>query len=149
MTAHLEYLAHCPDRETFIYVMGDLLNPLNQEPLAVLDEDGNWICSEGVRIDEIGPAVKGGVYDGEGNEIEAPTVVPGHHVNLWAVGRLADLLIAGGGWEAIFPLLGNMEEMPPTEDGVPPGWQGTSGMRIYRPEAINNRVRRWALPEAA
>jgi len=141
MTAHLEYLAHCPDRETFIYVMGDLLNPLNQEPLAVLDEDGNWICSEGVRIDEIGVITKGTEED--------PIIVPGHHVNLWAVGRLADLLTVGGGWEAIFPLLGNMEEMPPTEDGVPPGWQGTSGMRIYRPEAINNRVRRWALPEAA
>lgn len=144
MTSLLEYLAHCPDRETFVYVMGDLLNPVTQQPLAVLDEDGNWICSEGVRIDEIGPIVKGGAWDEEGNEIEAPTVVPGHHVNLWAVGSLADLLNANGGWEAIFPLIGNMEEMPPTEDSVPSGWQGTSGMRIYRPETINSRVRVWA-----
>lgn len=144
MTSPLEYLSWCPDRETFVYVMGDLANPVTGTPLATLGEDGNWLCSEGVRIDEIGPIVKGGAWDDEGNEIEPPTVVGGHHVNLWAVGSLADLLNANGGWEAIFPLLGNMEEMPPTEDGVPSGWHGTSGMRIYRPEAINNRVRVWA-----
>lgn len=144
MTDRLEYLAWCPDRAIFVAVMAALLNPVSGEPLAVLAGDGDWLCSDGVRIDEIGPVTKGGQWDDEGNEIEAPTIVPGHHVNLWAVGALADLLNASGGWEAIYPLLGDMTEMPPTEDGVPPGWQGSSGMRIYRPDGISNRVREWA-----
>jgi hypothetical protein len=52
---------------------------------------------------------------------------------LLAYGALAGLLISGGGWEGIFPLLGEMNEVPP-ENGVPGGYAGTSGMRIYHPK---------------
>lgn len=140
MTDRLEYLAWCPDRATFLATMADLINPITGVPLAVVNDDGVLIPSEGVRIDEIGPVVRS--YDPEtGEPVE---VVEGHHVNLWAVGRLADLLNANGGWEGIFPLLGDMQEMPQSEDGVPQGWQGASGMRIYPREHVTTPARVWA-----
>lgn len=144
MTDRLEYLAHCADRATFVAVMTALHNPLTGAPLAVLDGD-RLIPSFGVRIDEIGPVTKTpGTYDEAGEEITPPVVVPGHHVNLMACGPLADMLNANGGWTAIFPLLGEMAEMPPSEDGVPQGWQGSSGMRIYPRDAVNHPARVWA-----
>jgi hypothetical protein len=144
MTERLEYLAHCPDRTTFVTVMTSLQNPLTGAPLAT-EEDGVLLASEGVRIDEIGPVVKTpATFDEDGEEITPAVIVPGHHVNLWAVGALADMLNANGGWDAIFALLGDMQEMPPTEDGVPQGWQGSSGMRIYPRNAVQHPVRVWA-----
>lgn len=131
MTVRLEYLAHCPDRATLVAVMAALQNPLTGEPLATLIGD-SLFPSEGLWIDEIGPVTK---PDG--------TVVPGHHVNLCAVGRLAALLNANGGWTAIFPLLGDMQEMPQSDDGVPQGWQGTSGMRIFPRSAVDHSARVW------
>lgn len=144
MTDRLEYLSWSPDRDAFVFTMGDLTNPITGTPLATVEE-GVLIPSEGVRIDEIGPVIKApGEYDEEGNEIVSPVIVGGHHVNLCAVGALADLLNSNGGWEGIFPLLGDMQEMPPTEDGVPQGWQGTSGMRIYPRDFVNHPARVWA-----
>ena len=143
MTDRLEYLTWCADRATFVERMGAYINPLTGTPLASVIE-GQLVPSEGIRIDEIGPITKGdGVYDGEGNVITPPTVVEGHHANFWAVGRLEALLNANGGWEAIFPLLGDMEFVP-ASDGVPEGWQGTSGMRIIKADAIEQRARVWA-----
>lgn len=140
MTDRLEYLSWCPDREVFLATMADLINPITGTPLAALNDDGVLIPSEGVRIDEIGSVIKS--YDPEtGDPLE---VVEGHHVNLWAVGALADLLNANGGWEGILPLLGDMQEMSPSEIGVPQGWQGTSGMRIYPRDHVTTPVRVWA-----
>lgn len=127
----IEYLAWTPDRDTFVATMTALVNPITNAPLASLDENGELVPSNGVRIDEIGVVTKAG------------EAVPGHHVNLVAYGALADLLAAGGGWDGIFPLLGSMDQVEP-QDGVPAGWQGSSGMRIYPAEAVNNRVRVWA-----
>lgn len=151
----IEYLAWTADRETFVFTMGDLVNPVTGTPLASLGEDGvTLIPSEGCRIDEIGEIVKG--YDEETGE---PTeIVAGHHVNLVAYGPLADAIRgaieqmnAGKGvssegqpeWFGIFPLLGTMSEVP-SEDGVPAGWAGASGMRIYPSEGVTHRVRVWA-----
>lgn len=136
----IEYLSWSPTREIFVNTMTALVNPTTQTPLASIDEDtGELVPSEGVRIDEIGPVVK--AYD---PETEEPTeIVEGHHVNLVAYGELASVLENGGGWEGIFPLLGDMNEVPP-ESGVPAGWQGTSGMRIYPADSIDHRVRVWA-----
>lgn len=135
----IEYLSWSPDRETFVATMRALINPVTGMPLADLAEDGSLLPSEGCRIDEIGEVVK--AWDAETG---APTeTVAGHHVNLLAYGALAEMLAAGGGWDGIFPLLGAMNEVP-GEDGVPAGWQGTSGMRIYPAEAVNRRVRVWA-----
>jgi hypothetical protein len=141
----IEYLSHSPSREVFVATMTALVNPATQEPLASVDPDtGELIPSEGVRIDEIGEIVKvPATYDENDNELTPAEMVGGHHANLVAYGALADVLAAGGGWDGIFPLLGAMNEVPP-EDGVPAGWQGSSGMRIYPAENVTNRVRVWA-----
>lgn len=136
----IEYLAWSPSRAVFVATITALINPLSQEPLASLDEDGvTLLPSEGVRIDEIGEIIKA-IDEETGQPTE---VIAGHHVNLVAHGVLADMLEAGGGWDGIFPLLGEMDPVP-SEDGVPAGWQGSSGMRIYPADHVNNRVRVWA-----
>lgn len=134
----IEYLSWSPTREVFVSTMTDLINPVTNTPLASIEE-GVLVPSEGCRIDEIGTIIKS--YNEEtGEPLE---IVEGHHVNLVAYGELANVLESNGGWEGIFPLLGRMDEVPP-ESGVPAGWQGTSGMRIYPVEHVNNRVRVWA-----
>jgi hypothetical protein len=134
----IEYLSWSPDRATFVATITALLNPVTGTPLAALDGD-NLVPSDGVRIDEIGAVVR--AFDQQTGE--PPQLVEGHHVNLVAYGQLAALLMASGGWDGIFPLLGHMDEVP-AEDGVPPAWQGTSGMRIYPADAVSKRVRVWA-----
>ncbi len=136
----IEYLSWSPTREIFVNTMCALKNPTNGRPLAELWEDGVTLTpSDGVLIDEIGEVIKG--FDPETGE---PTeIVAGHHANLVAFGALADMLESGGGWDGIFPLLGDMSEVP-SEDGVPAGWQRSSGMRIFPAESINHRIRVWA-----
>lgn len=126
----IEYLLWSPDRETFIAVMAALQNPVTKTPLAAVIE-GVLVPSEFVRIDEIGEIVKDDV------------TVEGHHVNMVAYGALAAMLNANGGWSAIFSLLGKMDAVQPG-DGVPAGWEGTSGVKIYAPDAVKQRVRIWA-----
>lgn len=126
----IEYLLWSPDRETFIAVMAALQNPVTKTPLAAVIE-GVLVPSEFVRIDEIGEIVKDDV------------TVEGHHVNMVAYGSLAKALTAGGGWSGIFPLLGKMDAVEP-QDGVPAGWEGASGVKIYSPETVKQRARVWA-----
>mgnify|MGYP000039875661 CR=1 FL=1 len=136
MTAPLEYLLWSPDRETFIATMLALTLPDGQhiatEAKGELPDGGSVAFIPDIRCSEIGEITKS---DGE--------VVPGYHVNMVAVGSLADMLHANGGWTAIFSLLGKMDAVQP-EDGVPAGWKGTSGVKIYPPNNVNQRVRIWA-----
>lgn len=155
MTDRLEYLTWCADRATFIERMGAYTNPITGTPLASM-VDGVLVPSDGVRIDEIGPITKGdGTYDAEGNVITPPTVVPGHHVNIWAVGPLAAALTAGKPKSGdvfartnILALLGTMTEKPKVTKGVakgvPAGREGASGMRVFDASAATSRSRIWA-----
>lgn len=151
MTDRLEYLTWCADRATFIERMGAYTNPITGTPLASM-VDGVLVPSDGVRIDEIGPIVKNdGVYDADGNVITPPTVVPGWHVNIWAVGPLAAALTAGKPQSGdvfartnILALLGKTTAKAKSRDGVPPGREGTSGMRIFDASVVTNRSRVWA-----
>jgi hypothetical protein len=139
----IEYLLWSPDRETFISVMAALINPVTKTPLAALIEDV-LVPSEFIRIDEIGEVVKvPAVLDAEGNVVTPAEVTEGHHVNMVAYGALAKALTAGGGWSGIFPLLGKMDAVQ-AEDGVPAGWEGASGVRIYPAANVSHRVRVWA-----
>lgn len=67
---------HCykfPSREDFLALAA---------AEGLVDADGNLITGgHGFAIDEIGPIVQGGEWDAEGNEVVAPTVINGHHVN--------------------------------------------------------------------
>jgi hypothetical protein len=48
----------------------------------LITEDGELITASHTHaIDEIGIITEGGTYDAEGEVIEAPTVLPGWHVN--------------------------------------------------------------------
>ncbi|RGP57085.1 hypothetical protein [Pseudomonas abyssi] len=48
----------------------------------------------GVHIDTLGTLFEGGVWDEEGNQVEAPTALPGWHVNLCTEFNLDVSLIA-------------------------------------------------------
>jgi hypothetical protein len=128
-----------PDREAFLAVMGTLTNPLTHGPL--MGEDGPSAC---LIVDEIGPVTKvPGAYDEDGEEIASPLIIEGHHVNLYAVGDLAGLLTAGMPEEGgvfehthILDLLGDMDWQP-SAIGEPPGYVGTSGVKIYDLDEIS------------
>lgn len=149
----IEFLLHAPNRTIFLAVMQALQNPLTGEPLASIDEEtGALVPSPDVRIDEVGTVWKTEPeYDEDGNETVAGVSVPGHHVNLIAVGALAKALTAGMPNEGdiltttrILSLLGSMEWKPITAEGVPEGYEGTSGVRIFDPAAVSRRTRVWA-----
>ncbi|MDR7034482.1 hypothetical protein [Mesorhizobium sp. BE184] len=146
MIGAVEYLSWCPDRQTFIDTMTVLLNPLTGEPLASVDaETGELVPCSDVRIDEIGPVVKTPAVFDENDDLVTPAeIVGGHHVNLAAVGDLAEALLAGGDpLAALLSLLGQMDPVPPIE-GVPAGYEGTSGMRVYMASNVTHRARTWA-----
>ncbi|WP_336801492.1 hypothetical protein [Kaistia sp. MMO-174] len=140
----IQYLLWAPDRAAFLDAMAVYLNPVTGTPLATV-EGGELIPSDCVRIDEIGPIYT--ATDGE----EEPHVIAGWHVNLVAIGALANLLVAGRPAEGdvfartrILDLLSNMEWVPISEIGVPQGWEGPSGVRIFDPAVVATPARVWA-----
>lgn len=141
----IQYLLWAPDRAAFIKAMEDYGNPLRDlTPLASV-VDGELVPSECIRIDEIGP-----IYKPVEDE-EEPQVVPGWHVNLVAYGDLATALTYGMPPEGdvftrtrILSLLYNMEWVPISEIGVPQGWEGPSGVRIFDPAVVATPARVWA-----
>lgn len=148
MTAPLEYLLWAPDRETFVATMLALTLPGGQhiatEAKEPLPDGGSVAFIPDIRCSEIGEVMKSpAVLDDKGNVVTPAEIVPGYHVNMQAIGSLADMLNASGGWTAIFSLLGKMDAVQP-EDGVPAGWEGTSGVKIYPAANVKNRARVWA-----
>ncbi len=159
MTAPIEMLLWAPDRETFAATMAGLTLPGGQHIawLATEDEPGPTPTSsirtlEVILCDEIGEVVMTpAVLDEEGNEITPAVIVPGYHVNMVATGWLAAMLTAGMPTEGdiftrtrILDLLGTMNWQP-SAVGEPAGYVGTSGVKIFDPNIINQRARRWAL----
>lgn len=149
----IEFLLHAPNRAIFLAVMQALQNPLTGEPLASIDEEtGALVPSPNIRIDEVGTVWKTEPeYDEDGNETVAGVSVPGHHVNLVAVGALAKALTYGMPTEGdiftttrILSLLGDMEWKPISEEGVPEGYEGTSRIRIFDANVVSKRARKWA-----
>lgn len=134
MINSLEYCCHAESRDSFISVVTALMNPLTNEPLFTLDEKTNeLIPSENIVFYEIGEVTKDEV------------LVPGYHVDIVAIGKLYDLLIAMGGWEAIFGLLGKIDYLEKSEElKLPNRWKGTSGMSFYKREWISNPVHLFA-----
>lgn len=160
MTASIEMLLWAPDRETFANTMAGLTLPGGQHIawLATEDEPGPTPASsirtlDVILCDEIGEVVKTpAVLDEEGNVVTPAVIVPGYHVNMVATGWLAEMLTAGMPAEGdiftrtrILELLGTMNWQP-SEVGEPAGYAGTRGVKIFDPNIINQRARRWALP---
>lgn len=158
----IEYLLWHSDRAAIVEVLTRLVNPVGAfdaatgeygpAPIATVDEEtGELIASHGVLIDEIGPVVKTPPeLDDEGDEISPAVIVGGHHVNMAAYGLLADVLAAGKPETgtvfertAMLDLLGAMD-WTESEAGEPPGYVGTSGVKISDPAIVTNRARVWA-----
>lgn len=159
-TAPIEMLLWALTREIFSATMASLTLPGGHHIawLATEDEPGPTPTSsirtlEVILCDEIGEIEKTpAVLDEEGNVVTPAVIVPGYHANLVATGWLAEMLTAGMPAEGdiftrtrILELLGEMNWQP-SAIGEPPGFVGTSGVKISDPDVVNHRARRWALP---
>ena len=108
--------------------------------------------TDGVMIDELGPITKTpATYDAEGNEITPAVIVGGHHVNLRAYGEFAEQVTYGLPQEGdvfqrthLLQIIQDLDFKPITEEGVPAGYEGPNGVRLFDPGVINRRARVWA-----
>lgn len=160
MSKIVEILLWAPTREIFAATLTNLTLP-NGQHIAFLPpegetgpEDGSIITIDTILCSEIGEVTKvPAVLDEEGNTITPAVTIPGYHVNMVATGWLAEMLTAGLPTEGtlfertrILSLLGEMNWQP-SEVGEPEGYVGTSGVKIFDPNVINNRARIWNLPD--
>jgi len=140
----IDLMVWAPNREQFIAGMV-------QNGLATF-EDGVLAPTDGVLIDELGPITKTpATYDDEGNEITPAVIVGGHHVNLRAYGEFAQQVTYGLPQEGdvfqrthLLQIIQDLDFKPITEEGVPAGYEGPNGVRLFDPGVINRRARVWA-----
>lgn len=140
----IDLMVWAPTREQFITGMV-------QNGLATY-EDGVLLPTEGVMIDELGPITKTpATYDEKGNEITPAVVVSGHHVNLRAYGEFAEQVTYGLPQEGdvfqrthLLQIIQDLDFKPITEDGVPAGYEGPNGVRLFDPGAVSVPRRVWA-----
>lgn len=172
----VEFMLHGPDIATLAYVLNALKNPVMVElddqgempdpvpqhwSLAWIDPDtGGWVTNRDVRMDIIGPIIKGHV-DPETEEYVIDKEADGVHVNMVATGALAEYLmlnpISGDPLDqtdeegnrlpvvertCILSLLGTMNDVA-VEENVAPGMQGSSGVKILDETEISTPYRTW------
>ena len=109
-------------------------------------EDDILTPTEGVLIDELGPVPKTPATE------ETPAViVDGHHVNLRAYGEFAEQVTYGLPQEGdvferthLLQIIQDLDFKPITEEGVPAGYEGPNGVRLFDPGVITRRARVWA-----
>ena len=140
----IDLMVWAPTREQFIAGMV-------QNGLATYEDD-ILTPTECVAIDELGPVPKtSATYDDEGNELTPAVIVGGHHVNLRAYGEFAEQVTYGLPQEGdvferthILQIIQDLDFKPITEEGVPAGYEGPNGVRLFDPGVINRRARVWA-----
>ena len=140
----IDLMVWAPTREQFI--TGMVANGL------ATYEDDILTPTECVAIDELGPVPKTpATYDDEGNELTPAVIVGGHHVNLRAYGEFAEQVTYGLPQEGdvferthILQIIQDLDFKPITEAGVPAGYEGPNGVRLFDPGVINRRARVWA-----
>ena len=140
----IDLMVWAPTREQFIKGMVE-------NGLATY-EDGILTPTECVAIDELGPVPKTpATYDEEGNELTPAVIVGGHHVNLRAYGEFAEQVTYGLPQEGdvfqrthLLQIIQDLDFKPITEEGVPAGYEGPNGVRLFDPGVINRRARVWA-----
>lgn len=146
----LDLMVWAPDREAF--VAGMLANGLMQETA-----DG-LIPTADVSIDEVGTIVSAhAVYDEEGVELSPAVLIPGWHANLRAYGDFAAQVTYGldqtdpeGNLLSIFDrtyllyLVPGLEWQELSTDGVPSGYVGPNGVKLFDPRAVSTPRRVWA-----
>lgn len=130
----LQLFVWAPDRQSFI-------DGMVANGFATLDAEGNPVWHPETQVDEVGPI-------GE---------VGGHHVNLRGFGQLEAQLTVGlpqtnedGSLKSVFErthiltMVPDVVWDPVTEDGVPAGFVGPHGVRLYDPASVANPRRVWA-----
>ena len=140
----IDLMVWAPTREQFITGMV-------QNGLATYADD-ILTPTECVAIDELGPVPKTpATYDEEGNELTPAVIVGGHHVNLRAYGEFAEQVTYGLPQEGdvfqrthLLQIVQDLDFVPITEEGVPAGYEGPNGVRLFDPGVINRRARVWA-----
>ena len=140
----IDLMVWAPTREQFITGMV-------QNGLATYEDD-ILTPTECVAIDELGPVPKTpATYDEEGNELTPAVIVGGHHVNLRAYGEFAEQVTYGLPQEGdvfqrthLLQIIQDLDFKPITEAGVPAGYEGPNGVRLFDPGVINRRARVWA-----
>jgi hypothetical protein len=140
----IDLMVWAPTREQFIAGMV-------QNGLATYADD-ILTPTEGVLIDELGPITKTpATYDDEGNELTPAVMVDGHHVNLRAYGQFAQQVTYGLPQEGdvftrthLLQIIQDLDFVPITEEGVPAGYEGPNGVRLFDPGVIKIRARVWA-----
>jgi hypothetical protein len=140
----IDLMVWAPTREQFIKGMVE-------NGLATYTDD-ILTPTECVAIDELGPVPKTpATYDEEGNEITPAVIVGGHHVNLRAYGEFAQQVTYGLPQEGdvferthILQIIQDLDFKPITEEGVPAGYEGPNGVRLFDPSVIKLRARVWA-----
>ena len=140
----IDLMVWAPTREQFIKGMV-------QNGLATYEDD-ILTPTECVAIDELGPVPKTpATYDEEGNELTPAVIVGGHHVNLRAYGEFAEQVTYGLPQEGdvfqrthLLQIVQDLDFVPITEEGVPAGYEGPNGVRLFDPGVINRRARVWA-----
>jgi len=102
-------------------------------------EDDILVPTDGVLIDELGVVVK------------SAATVDGHHVNLRAYGRFAEQVTYGLPDEGdvfqrthLLQIIQDLEFVPITAKGVPPGYEGPNGVRLFDPGVVSVPARVWA-----
>ena len=140
----IDLMVWAPTREQFI--AGMVANGL------ATYEDDILAPTDGVLIDELGPVPKTpATFDAEGNEITPAVIVDGHHVNLRAYGEFAAQVTYGLPQEGdvftrthLLQIIQDLDFKPITEEGVPAGYEGPNGVRLFDPGVIKLRARVWA-----
>ena len=140
----IDLMVWAPTREQFITGMV-------QNGLATYEDD-ILTPTECVAIDELGPITKTPVtFDDEGNELTPAVMVGGHHVNLRAYGEFAAQVTYGLPQEGdvfqrthLLQIIQDLDFKPITEEGVPAGYEGPNGVRLFDPSVIKLRARVWA-----
>lgn len=141
----LDLMVWCADRQSFI-------DGMTAYGFATLAEDGSLVPRRDVLIDEIGPITKTpATYDDAGVELTPAVIVEGHHVNIRVVGEFAAQVTAGRPETgtvfertSVLNMIPGLTWEPITEEGVPPGYVGLHGVRLYDPATVNLPFRRWA-----
>jgi len=134
----IDLMVWAPTREQFI--KGMVANGL------ATYEDETLLPTEGVMIDELGPITKT-----PATEDTPAVIVDGHHVNLRAYGQFAEQVTYGLPQEGdvfqrthLLQIIQDLDFKPITEEGVPAGYEGPNGVRLFDPGVINRRARVWA-----
>ena len=134
----IDLMVWAPTREQFIAGMV-------QNGLATYADD-ILTPTDGVLIDELGPVPKI-----PATEDTPAVIVDGHHVNLRAYGEFADQVTYGLPQEGdvftrthLLQIIQDLDFVPITEEGVPAGYEGPNGVRLFDPGVIKLRARVWA-----